>query len=187
MDFENRSINRREFLGASAAAATMMAAVPVLGIAGKAYAQRSGKDLFVCGVCGHIEFGALPESCPVCRAPQEKFTQDNNVFSDAEAVSADLGVSHAPVVTVKQKSELLPELYVYEIQVRVGKKIHSMENDHRIRFIDCYVDDRYFARMLFTVNAHPAGVFFTRGKGSRIRVVEVCTVHGAWQSEVQVS
>jgi rubrerythrin len=36
-------------------------------------AVRSGKDLpedkiYLCPVCGHIEFGTPPESCPICKA-----------------------------------------------------------------------------------------------------------------------
>jgi len=187
MDREKGTVNRREFLGASAAAAAAMAAGPVLGIAGKARAEQSSKDIFVCSVCGHLEFGAAPGKCPVCHAPSEKFSQNNNVLVDAQSGQSDLAASHAPVMTVAKKSELIPEMYVYEVQVRVGKKIHSMEDDHQIRFVDCYIDDRHFARALFTTGALPAAVFLTRGKGSKIRVVELCTVHGYWQAAAEVS
>jgi rubrerythrin len=41
-------------------------------------AAKAGKDLaettfYVCSVCGHIEFGSPPESCPVCGAKASKF------------------------------------------------------------------------------------------------------------------
>jgi rubrerythrin len=43
-------------------------------------AARQGKDLetseiYICPICGHIEFGTPPESCPVCRAKAKVFTQ----------------------------------------------------------------------------------------------------------------
>jgi rubrerythrin len=43
-------------------------------------AVAQGKDLaetrfFLCPVCGHIEMGEPPESCPICGAKREKFTQ----------------------------------------------------------------------------------------------------------------
>ena len=43
-------------------------------------AVRQGKDLevsefYLCPVCGHIEFGRPPESCPICGAKGEKFVQ----------------------------------------------------------------------------------------------------------------
>lgn len=31
------------------------------------------KDFYLCPICGHIEFGEPPESCPICSAKREKF------------------------------------------------------------------------------------------------------------------
>ena len=41
-------------------------------------AMRSGKDLtqldvYLCPVCGDLEFGEPPERCPICSAPRAKF------------------------------------------------------------------------------------------------------------------
>ncbi len=43
-------------------------------------AAQAGNDLsevsfHLCPICGHIEFGAAPEKCPICGAPESKFTQ----------------------------------------------------------------------------------------------------------------
>jgi rubrerythrin len=43
-------------------------------------AVQQGKDLaetkfFLCPVCGHIEFGEPPESCPICGTKGSKFVQ----------------------------------------------------------------------------------------------------------------
>ena len=43
-------------------------------------AAQQGKDLteatfYLCPVCGHIEFGEPPESCPICGAKASKFVQ----------------------------------------------------------------------------------------------------------------
>ena len=43
-------------------------------------AAQRGEDLtetefYLCPVCGHIEFGRPPESCPICGARGEKFVQ----------------------------------------------------------------------------------------------------------------
>ncbi len=43
-------------------------------------AVKQGKDLdvaeiYLCPVCGHIEFGAPPATCPICSAKAEKFVQ----------------------------------------------------------------------------------------------------------------
>ncbi|HWQ52498.1 MAG TPA: rubrerythrin family protein [Bryobacteraceae bacterium] len=43
-------------------------------------AVAGGKDLgeakfYLCPVCGHIEFGAPPEKCPVCKTPGSRYTE----------------------------------------------------------------------------------------------------------------
>jgi len=43
-------------------------------------AMKAGKDLskmeiFLCPVCGDIEFGAPPDRCPICNAPAAKFVK----------------------------------------------------------------------------------------------------------------
>jgi rubrerythrin len=43
-------------------------------------AAQQGKDLtestfYLCPVCGHIEFGAPPEACPICGTRASKFVQ----------------------------------------------------------------------------------------------------------------
>ena len=41
-------------------------------------AMKAGKDLstmdvYLCPVCGDIEFGEPPEKCPICNAPRSKY------------------------------------------------------------------------------------------------------------------
>ena len=41
-------------------------------------ALQSGKDLsqmdvYLCPVCGHVEFGVPPDKCPICGAPKAKY------------------------------------------------------------------------------------------------------------------
>jgi rubrerythrin len=43
-------------------------------------AVRQGKDLaeatfYLCPVCGHIEFGEPPETCPICGAKASRYVQ----------------------------------------------------------------------------------------------------------------
>ena len=55
-----------------------------LALAQREHAKLYGKALdhmmveaeaeyYVCGVCGHISDGELPDECPICGAPGEKF------------------------------------------------------------------------------------------------------------------
>ena len=39
----------------------------------KAGQDLSKMDVYLCPVCGDIEFGVLPEKCPICGAPKTKF------------------------------------------------------------------------------------------------------------------
>jgi rubrerythrin len=49
------------------------------GLFGQALeAMKAGKDLsrmdvYLCPVCGDVEFGELPEKCPICGAPKAKY------------------------------------------------------------------------------------------------------------------
>ena len=41
---------------------------------------KAGKDLsdaaiYLCPICGNVEIGTLPEKCPICGAPKDKFSQ----------------------------------------------------------------------------------------------------------------
>ena len=43
-------------------------------------AIKAGKDLetlpiYLCPVCGNVEIGVLPEKCPICGVPKEKFVE----------------------------------------------------------------------------------------------------------------
>ena len=35
--------------------------------------QETVRDYYVCGVCGYVSDGELPDECPICGAPKEKF------------------------------------------------------------------------------------------------------------------
>ncbi len=35
--------------------------------------QETDTDYYVCGVCGYVSDGELPDECPICGAPREKF------------------------------------------------------------------------------------------------------------------
>jgi desulfoferrodoxin-like iron-binding protein len=187
MDFKESSITRREFMQAAAISSAVLAAGPVFEIAGKEPAKPAAPaNIFVCSMCGHVEFGGAPEFCPVCHAPKEKFNQNNNVFSEAQATYKDAGISHTPDIVVKKKSAFISETPTYEVAVRIGKKLHPMEEAHHIRFIDCYVDDKHFARINLTLGSDPAATFYTKAVGATVRAVEVCSVHGYWQAESAV-
>jgi desulfoferrodoxin-like iron-binding protein len=181
---EQVKISRRDFLQTAAA---VSAAAVVSGEAFKVFSKPEPaavkKSIYVCAICGHVEFGSAPEFCPVCHAPRDKFEQNDTLFSDAEAKAPELAVSHAPVLTVKKKSSLVSEMPCMEVTFRIGKKLHPMEEAHHIKFIDCYVDDKYVCRTLLTLGNYAAGTFQVKPSGGKVRIVHVCNLHGHWQAE----
>ena len=143
-------------------------------------------SIFVCGVCGHVEFGSAPDSCPVCHVPKENFKQNDSVFTDAMEKSKEGAVKHVPVVTVKKECKMVPENLCTDVLVRVGEVLHPMEEKHFIQFIDCYLDDTYVGRASLSPGANPAVIFHVKDGGKKIRVVEFCNLHGHWQAEAEI-
>ncbi len=142
--------------------------------------------IFICSMCGHIEFGNAPDRCPVCMSPKEKYSRNDNVFIESEEKSKEAAIKHIPSVTINSECKLIPELSCIDVIVRIGKALHPMEAAHYIRFIDCYVDDAYVSRTMLTPGVFAGACFHLKAKGSRIRIVENCSIHGYWQMEGQL-
>jgi rubrerythrin len=78
-------LSTAENLKAAIAGETYGYAVKVEAVHAKLYqcaldAVLQGRDLqetkfYLCPVCGHIEFGKPPETCPICGAKGTRFTQ----------------------------------------------------------------------------------------------------------------
>ena len=142
--------------------------------------------IFICSVCGHIEFGKAPDKCPVCMSPREKYSQNDNVFIESEEKSKEAAIKHIPSITINKECKLIPELSCADIIVRIGKAIHPMEAAHYIRFIDCYVDDAYVSRVMLSPGVFAGACFHLKTKGNKVRIVENCNIHGYWQMEGQL-
>jgi desulfoferrodoxin-like iron-binding protein len=186
MNTEGNDISRRDFLNAAAVGAAVIATGPIFKIAASDQTAKKVPDIYVCGICGHVEFGAAPEKCPVCHAPREKFSESNTIFSDAQKKFPTAGVSHDPVISIKKDPSLVSEIPCKEISVRVGKTMHPMEEAHHIAFIDFYIDDKFIDRIGLNLQVLPAVSFYTKATGSKIRMLEYCTVHGYWQTEISM-
>ena len=138
-------------------------------------------SVYICNMCGHIEFGAAPERCPVCRAT--KFTRNDNVFRESEEKSREASPRHIPAITVRKECHLIPDSGCVDVLAVIGQKVHPMEEKHYITFIDCYVDDRYVSRQLLTPGVYAGSLFHLKTPGSKVRIVEKCTIHGYWTAE----
>ena len=136
--------------------------------------------VFICDPCGHIVFNSAPDACPVCGS--KEFTQNDNIFKESEEKSTEASPKHIPAITVKKECALIPDAGCIDVLVVIGEKTHPMEEAHFIRFIDCYVDDTYVSRQLLTPGVYPGSLFHLKAKGSRVRIVENCNIHGYWTS-----
>lgn len=143
-------------------------------------------NVFICSICGHAEFGAAPDNCPVCFSPKDKFSQNDKVFEEAAEKSKEGAVKHIPSIKVNKTCGLIPDQDCVDVIVRIGETLHPMEEAHHIVWIDCYVDDKYASRILLSPAVYAAGCFHLKVTGSRVRVVEFCNLHGHWQAEADL-
>jgi superoxide reductase len=141
--------------------------------------------IYICQVCGHLAFNNLPDTCPVCGAEKDKFLQNDAIFKESIQKSPEAEVKHVPAMTVNKSCSLIPESGCMDVIVRIGKVMHPMEEKHYIRFIDAYQNDKFIARMELTpLGVYPAACFYLKEAGGKITIVENCSIHGYWKSEL---
>jgi superoxide reductase len=116
----------------------------------------------------------------------EKFTHNDRIFDESAEKSKEAAIKHIPAITVSKKCGLIPEASCVDITVRIGATIHPMESAHYIKFIDCYVDSTYISRVMLTPGVFAAGCFHLKTFGSKVMIVENCTIHGYWKNEVNL-
>jgi desulfoferrodoxin-like iron-binding protein len=183
MDDKKAGMTRRDFLNTAVAGAAVLAAGSMFEIAAKDEPASSGLKIFVCSICGHVEFGSAPDKCPVCHAGKEEFKPNNSLFSDAMAKLKDGAHNHSPVLTVKKEAALVMDVPCKEISVRVGKDMHPMEEAHHIAYIDWYMDDKFVNRFFTPIKLYPAVSIYVKTPGAKVRAVSWCNLHGYWQAE----
>jgi desulfoferrodoxin-like iron-binding protein len=143
--------------------------------------------LFICQVCGHLSFNEAPAACPVCAAPKEKYTQKDNVFIESRAKSPEAEIKHIPVLIVNKTCGLLPDDGCTDVLIKIGAKTHPMETKHYIMFADCYLDNKYVERVMFTPDGvYPAAVVHLKKDitAKAFTAVINCNVHGYWYKDI---
>jgi superoxide reductase len=143
-------------------------------------------NVYICKVCGHIAFGNSPDNCPVCAAPRDNFIQNDNVFTESMEKSKEGAVKHIPSIKVVKQCGIIPEESCTDIIVRIGEKLHPMEEKHFIMFIDCYVDGKYASRVMLTPSVWASALFHIRIPGKKVTIVENCNLHGYWTADADL-
>jgi desulfoferrodoxin-like iron-binding protein len=181
---DSTNVKRREFLQtAGAAGVVALSAASLFNVQSAETALKPKKMIYVCQICGHVEFGTAPENCPICHAPKDKFEMNDALFTDAETKFKTATDKHVPVIIAKKKSPIVTEEASISAMAKIGTIIHPTTAEHHIRFIDCYIDDVYAGRSMQTLHLHPTANFDIKTPGSTVRIVALCTLHGYWQSE----
>jgi len=143
--------------------------------------------IFVCSVCSHLEFTPeVPQQCPVCGSPAGKFERNDRVFEESAEKSKEAAVKHVPSVTVNRECMLIPNMSCMDIIVRIGATLHPMETAHFIRYIDCYADNAWVSQARLSPGVYPAAVFHLKRPATNVTIVENCTIHGYWKTELKL-
>ena len=138
-------------------------------------------NLFLCKICGHIEFKEAPETCPVCGAPKSKFTLDSHAIMPTEKEGKE---KHVPVIVATDSCGLIPDA-CRDAHIKVGSIPHPMQDDHWIQWIDVYINKKFSARyMMFPQSLQATvGIHVKSDQKGTIEAIEHCNKHGSWMAE----
>ncbi|UCD55461.1 MAG: hypothetical protein JSV93_01290 [Candidatus Omnitrophota bacterium] len=144
---------------------------------------------YVCKVCGFISIdGSAPDKCPVCGAPKKAFEEKENAITTPKDANnlTELEKKHVPVVKVVKTCGLIPEGCA-DVHARIGETLHPVLPEHYINHIDFYVDKKFIARAHLTPEKlNPAAALHLRVKSGKLSVIDLCNLHGAWITEVDL-
>ena len=143
---------------------------------------------FVCKVCGFIAIdGKAPDNCPVCHAPRSAFEEKEDAVKTAGSSSVgETEKKHIPVIIIERKCGLIPDGCL-DVNIKVGEITHPMLPEHFIMHVDSYIDKKFISRTIFTPeNVNPATALHLKVKIGRLTVIETCSVHGSWISEIDL-
>ena len=145
--------------------------------------------IFVCKICGHIEFQMAPEKCLICKAPKNTFEENPNAIkkpTDLQNLN-DSEKKHIPKIVIVKECGLIPGGCCSDVHAKIGEIEHVMTSEHHIRYIDYYLDYRFISRVwLSPVKCHPGAALHLNATSGKITVIENCNIHGNWMSETEI-
>ncbi|MBN2535356.1 MAG: hypothetical protein JXB88_20935 [Spirochaetales bacterium] len=139
--------------------------------------------LFVCNVCGHIEFNHIPEKCPVCGASKVNFRENPDAIIPSEKEGKE---KHVPVITVTAACGMIDDCR--DIHIKIGSTTHPMQQDHWIVWIDIYVNNNYTSRYTMLPDSmQPAvSIHVKKSVTGKLTVVHFCNKHGRWIANAEL-
>jgi len=142
--------------------------------------------VFICQICGHIEFDEVEGNCPVCGAPKEEFVQNDDIFKESRENSPEAESKHVPKVDINKSCSLIEDENCTDVNIRIGETVHPMTDKHYIKFVDCYLDKKFVERLHFMPDVYAGGTIHLKENQGKVIVVENCNIHGYWMKEVEV-
>ena len=144
---------------------------------------------YVCKVCKFVSInGSAPDRCPVCGAPKSSFEDKADAIkTPVDPVNLnELEKKHVPVISIVKKCGLIPE-GCQDAHARIGQVQHPMLTEHYIMHLDFYIDKEFISRVALTAGKlNPAAALHLKSGSGKLSVVELCNIHGAWISEVDM-
>ena len=142
------------------------------------------EKMYLCKVCGHIEFSTAPEKCPVCNASRSSYAETPDAVMPAAKEGKE---KHVPVLTATDSCGLIPN-ECRDVHVKVGSVPHPMQTDHWIQWIDVYLDYKFIARYIMDPASLKAavGLHMKSDQKGMLTAIENCNKHGSWMAEIQI-
>jgi len=76
----------------------------------------------------------------------------------------------------------------FEVEIRVGEKLHEMIPVHFIDWVDLYAGDIFLTKFILTPNfTQPiCKIVLTLEQSTTLRAIEHCNLHGLWEGTKQL-
>ena len=120
---------------------------------------------------------------PSTKKDIDLFKQINRAKDPNKLQGLELG--HVPQIKAPDAVKLgVP----FEVEVRVGEKLHEMIPTHYIDWVDLYADDIFLTKFILTPNlTQPiCKVIVTINESATLRAIEHCNMHGLWEGTKQI-
>jgi desulfoferrodoxin-like iron-binding protein len=145
-------------------------------------------NTYICKKCGYLAFNEVPEACPVCGAPKQAFSQDNNAIkkpTDPKNLN-ELEKKHIPLIQINRQCGLTDPSCI-DASIKIGEVLHVSEAKHYIMYIDLYLDYAFIGRFYpVAEKLHPIVGIHLKVSAGKLIALENCNLHDRWIAEAQI-
>ena len=133
---------------------------------------------WICPTCGYVAFTRPERDCPVCATPAKDFEAKPGAIKTAGEPGGD---EHVPMITLAEECGVHGGA-CRDVGVQIGSKVHPMEPEHAVVWMDAYLDGRFLCRYhMEPASLLPAVTMHAKtNQRGEITVVAFCNQHGHW-------